>query len=251
VKSILVTGAASGIGYATAERFVREGWFVGVGDIDGDAMGRALDTLGTDNIMGLHFDVRDAAQFKKAVRAFAEQAGQLDVLVNNAGVCDMGFFEDVPEESTRRIVDVNLMGVINGTYAAIPHLERRGGTIVNMASLSAAYGIPHLAVYSATKHAVVGLSQALDLELARKGIRVVAVCPPFVETPILDSPRHTAGLPPIPARRLPPSQVADEVWRAVEGGGVLRFPGAGTGAFYRLCRALPGVGRRVVKALAR
>ena len=250
--SVFITGAASGIGLATAERFVREGWKVAVADIDDAAIEKARDTLGHDNTIPVTLDVRDGARFAEAVSEFVASTGRLDALVNNAGVCDVGWLEDIPLEKSRRIVDVNVMGVINGMYAAIPHLEKtRNGVIVNIASLSAAYGVPHIAVYSATKHAVVGLSEAADVELGRKGIRVVAICPPFVETPILYSQRHTPDSPATPARRLAPSDVAEEVWRGVQGGGLLRFPGLGTGAFYRICRAFPSIGRLVMKTQAR
>ncbi len=250
--SVLITGAASGIGLATAERFVREGWFVGVADIDADAIRRALDQLGRDQTMGLPLDVRDPAAFSTAVSAFVAATGRIDALVNNAGVCEVGYFEDVPAERARRVVEVNLLGVMNGVYAALPHLTATtGSVIVNIASLSAAHGVPQIAVYSATKHAVVALSEALSIELARKGVRVVAICPPFVDTPILDSPRHSPSSPKVPKQRLSPAAVADEVWRGVQGGGVLRFPGVGTRAFYRLCRAFPGFGRAVMWAGSR
>lgn len=249
MNAVFVTGAASGIGLATAERFAAEGWLVAVSDVDGDGARAAAARLG-DQGVPVPLDVRDFVAFEAAVRGFVSRAGRLDAIVNNAGVCDVGFFEEVPVEKTRRIVDVNLVGVIHGMYAAIPHLEPTKGTIVNIASLSAAYGVPHLAVYSATKHAVVGLTEAVEIELRRKGVRAVAICPPFVETPILDSPRHSAG-PDVPTRRLQPGEVAAEVWAAVQGGGVLRFPGSGTAAFYRLCRAFPGLARFVMASQAR
>ena len=181
-RSVVVTGAAHGIGRATAELFAREGWLVGAYDVDTVALATLADALpGADLVLG-RLDVTSAQDWDDALRTFsARTGGSLDVLVNNAGILASGAFADLPLERQRRIVDVNLTGVVTGCASAYPYL-RRGSCVVNLASASALYGQPGLAVYSATKAAVCALTEALDLEWGPLGIRVRDVLPLFVET---------------------------------------------------------------------
>ena len=187
--SIFISGAASGIGLATARHFAAQGWFVGLADIDAKGLEAALAEIGPENGVVLNLDVRDRAQWAAALAKFWDAAGQrLDVLLNNAGVARYGRFEDVTPEESDQIVSVNIGGVINGAYQGLEWLKQTpGARLINVASCAALYGVPHLAVYSATKFAVKGLSEALDVEFERHGIRVSCILPWFIETPILDS----------------------------------------------------------------
>ena len=187
-KSIFVTGAGSGIGRATAQLFAQRGWFVGLFDIDGAGLEQTAASLPEGQRLSMVFDVRDRSGWARAVDAFGMATGRrLNVLFNNAGIARGGFFEEVTPEDSELVVDVNLKGVLNGIYMALPLLrETPGARIVNVASVAGIYGTPRMAVYSATKHAVRGLTEALDLEFARFGIRVCDLMPWFIDTAILD-----------------------------------------------------------------
>jgi NAD(P)-dependent dehydrogenase (short-subunit alcohol dehydrogenase family) len=218
-RSIFITGGASGIGLAAARRFHREGWSVGIGDIDAAGMRRAADELGC---FTAPLDVRDRAQWQSALAGFVNRVGKLDVLLNNAGIARYGLFEEVSPEEADLEIDINVKGVVNGAYAALPHLKAaRGSRLINVASVAGIVGSPGLAVYSATKFAVRGLSEALDAEFTRHGIAVACVMPFFVETPILDAGssgtnrtiRDAIGESPV----YTVDEAAETVWQAAHG----------------------------------
>lgn len=219
MRSIFITGGASGIGLAAARRFKREGWTVGIGDVDQPGMKRVADELG---IFTVPLDVRDRAQWAAALADFVAHAGKLDVLLNNAGIARYGMFEDVTPDESDLQLDINVKGVINGAYAALPHLKAsKGSRLINVASVAGIVGSPGLAVYSATKHAVRGLSEALDAEWTRHGIDVACVMPFFIETPLLDigsqgsnrAIRDGIGASPV----YTVEDAADVVWQAAHG----------------------------------
>jgi NAD(P)-dependent dehydrogenase (short-subunit alcohol dehydrogenase family) len=215
-KTAFITGAAAGIGRATALRFAREGYRVGAYDVD-EAGLASLGAEAPGVVTGV-LDVRDGDAWAEALAAFCGE-DTLDVLVNNAGVLDGGRFEDIALARHRRAVEINVLGVINGCHCAHPYL-RAGSHVVNLASASAVYGQAELATYSATKFAVRGLTEALDLEWGPQGITVTALWPLFVATDM------TRGLDIGTTRalgvHLGPEQVADEVYAAATTGhGVL------------------------------
>lgn len=182
-RSIFITGAAAGIGAATARRFAAHGWLVGLFDVDQAGVERLADELGRGHTVAGRLDVTDAAQWQAALAGFVQRAGRLDVLVNNAGILASGPLETIPLARQQAIVDVNVKGVLNGCHTAFPYLrDTPGSCVINMSSASAIYGQPSLAVYSATKFAVRGLTEALDLEWQAHGIRVMDVMPLFVQT---------------------------------------------------------------------
>ncbi|MEO0606873.1 MAG: SDR family oxidoreductase [Pseudomonadota bacterium] len=187
-KSIFITGAASGIGAETARLFQSRGWFCGLYDIDEAGLAQVAGELGADNCHVAPLDVTRRDDWAAAIGGFSEATGgQMNVLFNNAGIGRHGWFEDIPPEDSDLVVDVNIKGVINGVYAALPLLrETEGARIVNTASTAGVVGSPRLAVYSASKFAVRGLTEALDVELSEIGIRCTSLMPWFIETPILD-----------------------------------------------------------------
>lgn len=187
-KAILITGGASGIGLAATERFVREGWVVGVADINAAGATAVSERLGPATI-ALPLDVRDRAQWSAALDRFAKFSnGRLDVLLNNAGIARYGWFEEVDGEEMDRIVDINVKGVLNGAFQALDLLRATpGARLLNVGSCAGLVGAPRQAAYSATKFAVRGLSDALGVEFSRFGITVACIMPWFVDTPILDS----------------------------------------------------------------
>ena len=187
-KSIFITGAASGIGAETARLFQSRGWFCGLYDIDEDGLSEVSQELGPDNCHVARLDVTKRDDWAAAMAGFSQATGDtMDVLFNNAGIGRHGWFEDIPPEESDLVIDVNLKGVVNGVYAALPLLRQTpGARIVNTASTAGIVGSPRLAVYSATKFAVRGLTEALDVELSGLGIRCTSLMPWFIDTPILD-----------------------------------------------------------------
>ncbi|MDD3765273.1 MAG: SDR family oxidoreductase [Nevskiales bacterium] len=214
-KAVLITGAAAGIGRAIAERFARAGWFVGLYDRDVAGVEALAQSIGADHCLAGRLDVTDPAQWAAALETFFDAAGgRLDLLVNNAGILSAGAFVDIPLEAHHAIVDVNIKGVFTGCHAAFPYLRRtRGARVINLASASATYGSPGLASYSASKFAVRGISEALDVEWQAYGIRVLAIWPLFVKTAMVDEAGPLVSIDRLGVR-LTPDDVAEVVWKA-------------------------------------
>jgi NAD(P)-dependent dehydrogenase (short-subunit alcohol dehydrogenase family) len=227
-KSIFITGAASGMGRETARLFAAEGWFVGGYDISEPGLASLEQELGAESCLVRRLDVADKDDFDVAVAEFARATGgRLDLLFNNAGTGDTGWFEDIPYEVTLRTVQVNLIGVLNGIYAAFPLLKSTSNSLCfTTSSSSATYGMPRIAVYAATKHAVKGLTEALAVEFARLGIRAADVLPGLIDTPRLTDAHNWSGDTPSGAdpresapkqgmfRLMPARAVAECVWAA-------------------------------------
>ncbi|HVZ98678.1 MAG TPA: SDR family oxidoreductase [Caulobacterales bacterium] len=250
-KSIFVTGAGSGIGRATALLFAERGYFVGAFDVDENGLSETAALLPEGQRLSHVFDVRDRDGWKRAVRYFGEATGGvMHVLFNNAGVARGGWFEDISEDDAELIVDVNVKGVINGCYAALPLLrEATGGRIVNVASVAGVYGAPRMAVYSATKFAVRGLTEALDLEFARHGVRVASLMPWFVDTAILDgtiaggNDSFRQGLTSGKVEIYPVRLAAERAWDAAHGAKLHYMAGKQAERARFAARFMPGVMR--------
>lgn len=214
--SIFVTGAAAGIGRATAELFASRGWFVGLYDVNEAGARELRERLGADRAVAGRLDVTDPAAFGRALEEFFTAAGgRLDLLFNNAGIAAVGNFEEIPLARQHAVVDVNLKGVLSGCYAALPYLRRTpGARVVSMCSASAIYGAPGFAAYSATKFAVKGLTEALDIEWRRHGIRVMDLLPLFVDTPMVAQFENKPKSFDVLGMHLGPADIARTVWRA-------------------------------------
>ena len=211
--SILVTGAARGIGLATAELFLSHGWRVGMYDVDAAAVADAAAGHGRAVLGPL--DVRDPEQWRTALRTFCGDDG-LDVLVNNAGVLTAGPFAGMDPTAHQRMVDVNVTGVCLGASIGHEYLRRsRQGVLLNLCSASALYGQPALATYGATKAAVKSLTEALDLEWRADGIRVRSLLPTFVATEMVTRDQQgSVGVARLGVR-LSADDVAAAAWNAV------------------------------------
>jgi len=171
-ETAAVTGAARGIGRATAEAFLRQGMKVAIGDVDFQAARETAAQLGASTI-ALPLDVTDRDSFSAFLDGAEQQLGPLDVLVNNAGIMQVGRFIDEDDLTARRMVDINLHGVILGMKLALARMiPRDRGHIVNISSQAGKFGAPGGATYSATKHAVVGLTEAIRGELRLMGAHI-------------------------------------------------------------------------------
>lgn len=255
--AIFISGAAAGIGRATAQRFAARGWFVGIYDIDEGAAQALAQQLGPGQARAGRLDVADAASFENALADFCAASGaRLDVLFNNAGIAAVDDFESIPLARHHRVIEVNVRGVVNGFYAALPYLKKTpGARVISMCSASAIYGTPSFAVYSATKFAVRGLTEALDIEWRRHGIRVMDVQPLFVDTPMVRSfetqPQTLSRM----GLRLRADDIADTVWQAATRAGWLThvhwYPGVQSALMHFACKLSPGfLNRLVVKWLS-
>jgi NAD(P)-dependent dehydrogenase (short-subunit alcohol dehydrogenase family) len=228
-----VTGGASGIGRAICAALVARGANVVVADINASgaaAVARELDERGPGSSVSVSLDVGDARGFEAAVGAARAEQGRLDLLFNNAGIGVGGPVEELTLAHWERILDVNLRGVVHGMRAAYPVMIEQGfGHLVNTASLAGLTPFPLGVPYAMTKHAVVGLSVSLRIEARAHGVKVSAVCPGVIDTPILDG----EGPPDLPRTRVagrgreimlhgnrgpayPPERLAEDVLRGVE-----------------------------------
>ncbi|TVP56230.1 MAG: SDR family oxidoreductase [Halomonadaceae bacterium] len=221
-KTLLITGGAAGIGLAVAQRFAREGWQIGLVDLDPQLLQQAADALGEACVGHWAVDVSDAPAMKGVVESFVEQTdGRLRVLFNSAGVLRTGAFAELTPATHQQLMAVNVNGVINACHAAYPYLKAcPGARVINMSSASALYGVPTMASYSASKFAVSGLTEALDIEWAADDIRVTDIMPPFVRTNMLES---QALKPPIVERmgvNLVAEDVAEAVWESLDSSAV-------------------------------
>lgn len=251
MNTILITGAAHGIGLATAKRYATQGWFVGMYDINREGLNTLLESGDFPNACGDYCDVTDIESIRAMFEHFSSHTdGRLDLLVNNAGVLSAGHFEDIDHESHDRMVNVNVAGATNTLQAAFPLLKQTpGATVVNLCSASSIHGIPRLAVYSASKFYVNGLTEALDLEWRKHDIRVTSVKPPVINNPmglaVADEMPQKLGI------SLSSEDVAEHIQRAAEGRGTSFPMGTATKGWYWIDKLLPNALRsRLTKYLA-
>jgi NAD(P)-dependent dehydrogenase (short-subunit alcohol dehydrogenase family) len=212
-----ITGGARGIGRATAQAFLRQGMRVAIGDVDVETARSTAAELGPSAV-ALELDVTDRASFSAFLDEAERQLGSLDVLVNNAGIMQIGRFIDEDDLTARRMIDINLHGVILGTKLALERMvPRNSGHIVNIASQAGKFGAPGGATYSATKHAVVGLTEAVRGEVRLMGANVALsyVMPYVVKTELGSGLGQARGL-----ADLEPSDVADAIVDALRYGTV-------------------------------
>jgi len=181
-KVAIITGAANGIGYAAAERFIEEGAFVVIADFNEEAGVSAAEQLG-DQALFVQVNVADRESVKKLVATVIEREGRIDILINNAGITRDAMLTKMTEDQFQQVLDVNLTGVFHCTQEVIPHMVAGGGgKIINTSSVSGVYGNVGQTNYAATKAAIVGMTKTWAKELGRKGINVNAVAPGFTET---------------------------------------------------------------------
>lgn len=260
----VITGAGSGIGRALALALGGEGATVVASDIDAGAAAAVAETInaaGVGKAEAHGVDVTDAAAVRALVESAASTHGRLDLMFNNAGIAVSGDARDLEVAHWRKVIEVNLMGVVHGADAAYKVMAAQGsGHIVNIASLAGLVPFPSNCPYSATKHAVVGLSMSLRLEGEDLGVRVSAVCPGFVESNIYTA-SEAVNLPAeelaksVPFRKVPAEEAARRILRGVDRNrAIIVFPGYARLAWwlYRLNAALSmPAGRQMIRDLRR
>ena len=212
-KVVAITGGARGIGKATAIALVGKGCRVAIGDLDPELAEQTAESLGGGTI-ALSLDVTDRESFAAFLDEAERQLGPVDVLINNAGIMPLGRFADEDDATAHRMIDINLHGVIFGTKLALARMEpRNSGHIVNIASQAGKAGFPGGATYCATKHAVVGLSEAVRAELDGTEIGVSCVMPAVVNTELASGLKEARGV-----KNLEPEEVAEAIVDALETG---------------------------------
>ena len=218
-RSILITGAASGIGLATARLFESRGWRLGCFDVNQRGLDELATALDPTAAQIRQLDVTDRDAVLGAFETFGDWTeGRLDLLFNNAGIDAKGPFETMTWDQIMSIVNVNLVGGLSVIHAGIPLLRRTENSLcLSTSSASAIFGAAQLAVYSATKHAIKGLTEALSVELARHNVRAMDILPAIVDTGMLP-PELKAILPTEGTfRPLAADDVAEVVWQAYHG----------------------------------
>jgi NAD(P)-dependent dehydrogenase (short-subunit alcohol dehydrogenase family) len=243
-KVVAITGGARGIGLATANAFAQRGALVAIGDLDAAGARVAADGIGR----GAALNVTDRASFESFLNEVEHRLGPLDVMVNNAGIQHVGLFADETDASTDVQIAVNLSGVLTGTKLALARMRPRGrGHIVNVASIGGKIASPGGATYSATKHAVVGLSESLRGELRGSGIAVSIVMPAIIATEMADGLASARGVRPVE-----PTVVGEAIVRAVlRGRGADVYVPRYTGAIDTAMSVMPRSWRDAIHHLMR
>ncbi|MEV4252927.1 SDR family oxidoreductase [Spirillospora sp. NPDC049652] len=258
----IVTGGASGIGRAIATALVSRGNTVVVTDINADGAAKVADrlnTLGRGKATATPLDVTDAATVAGLYQRTRDEHGSLDLVFNNAGIAIGGLAEELTLDHWNRAIDINLKGVVHGVHAAYPiMLEQGSGHIVNTASLAGLVPMPIGIPYTATKHAVVGLSLGLRAEAATRGVKVSVVCPGFVDTPLLSNVNPDLPSTPMSGdakadiqkaspRLYTAEKLARDIMRGVERNQALIVAPASGRAAWRGARLNPGAAVRVAQ----
>lgn len=246
MKTVFITGASRGIGKEVAKLFASKGYYVGLYATNEKALAAVSKEIGTDISCYSRCDVTNTESVAAAMKHFAEHTdGRMDVLVNNAGVLSSGHFGEVDFDAYDKIIDINIKGMTRVAYTAFPLLKQTpGATMVNLCSASSIHGVPLLAVYSASKFYVNGLTEALNIEWKEHDIHVTAIKPPVVKTDMADAlvPQLTKRL----TVDLKPEDIADAVYKAIGGKRVGHIVGGRAMAWGLADKYLPPYARRAL-----
>lgn len=254
VKTIFITGAASGIGLATAKHFLQLGYHVALADLSLAALNEATSTWDSNRFSLYQLDVCHFEQVQAAIADFCDKHdNQLAVLLNSAGILKVGAFESIGNSQHQRTIDVNVKGVINCCQAALPFLKNSSAsTVVNMCSASSDYGVPELASYCASKFAVKGLTEALELEWRQYGISVCDLMPPLIATNMLSSQQNSSKVMTRLGNKLAVNDVVLVIEKQVRKPKIHRAVGFQYGLLHLFSSIAPAfVNRIVMKALFR
>ncbi len=257
-RLVVITGAASGIGFECARSFAKRGARLVISDINAEALEKARLELAAAGARCHAYpcDVASEASVNALAATVNRDVGTVDVLVNNAGVAFLGSFEETPLAQWRRILDINVLGIVHCVDAFLPSMRTAGGArkIVNVASLAGFAPAPNMSAYAASKHAVVGLSEVLALELHDTDVSVLIVCPGIINTPIVHVSGTAPGMTDAQIAKLQkyydtdgchPSVVAEDIVRAVESDAIVLPTGPMAWVGYLLMR----LSRRLARKL--
>ncbi len=244
-RRVFITGGASGLGAAFARHLAASGARVCVGDIDADAGAAVAQELG-EHAHFLRCNVTEESDLEAAAQWLKTEWGGVDLLVNNAGVAQMGAITDSSEADWRWAVEINLLGVARGCRTFVPMMKaQRSGTILNIASMAGLVHLPDAGAYNATKAAVVALTETLELELAGDGIRAAVACPSFFRSDLAKNMRAADARSEAMARRMVERarMSADDIARLIleelEDGKTFILPHRQSHSAWRMKRALP------------
>ncbi|MGB2852633.1 MAG: SDR family oxidoreductase [Solirubrobacterales bacterium] len=241
---VAITGGAQGIGKSTAAALIRRGARVAIGDLNQELAEKTATELG-GNCVAFELDVTSRPSFEAFLDAAEAELGPVDVVVNNAGIMPLNMLSDEPDEIAKLQIDINLHGVIFGTKIAIARMVPRAkGHIVNIASQAGKAGFPGGATYCATKHAVVGLSEAARLELRDTGVEVSVVMPAVVNTELGSGLHEARGV-----KTLEPEEVAEAIVEAIETNRFDVWVPKNTAAIATVMNIVPRRGREAIARL--
>ncbi len=210
-RVIAITGGARGIGLATAKALYAQSAKVAIGDVDGDEAARAAAAIGPDVLWGV-VDISKQASFRAFLALVDRELGELDVLINNAGIMPIGPMLGEAESTQRRVFEINVLGVMNGMKLALPGMiERRRGHVVNVSSVAGRSPVPGGASYAASKAAVVSLTETARVEFAGRGIEFTCVMPSFTATELIAGTKGTRFI-----GNVTPEAVAEAIAAAVQ-----------------------------------
>jgi NAD(P)-dependent dehydrogenase (short-subunit alcohol dehydrogenase family) len=257
-RSVVITGAASGFGRAMSVAWAEKGWRIGIADIDMEGAGETLEMVERAGGSGEVFNcnVRELEVVQAMADHFFESWGEVGVVVNNAGVVDVGCMGDIQIEDWERIIEINLMGVIYGCHAFIPRMkEHGGGHVVNTASLAGIASLPEMAPYNVVKAGTISLSETLRTELAPYGIGVTVICPSFFKTNLLsdmtctDEWERDFAQATFAGARMTADEIAEMVVRAVERNRFYLLPQSSAKSTWLMKRMFPETLYRVLGVL--
>jgi NAD(P)-dependent dehydrogenase (short-subunit alcohol dehydrogenase family) len=251
-QAIFITGAGSGIGRTVATYFADKGWFVGLADVNPKGLSETAALIPSGQSSSHVMDVRLRSDWDAALADFwTASAGRLDVLFNNAGVGRGGPFEKMAPADTDLVIDVNIRGVVHGAEAGFAYLKQTPGScLLNTASAAGIYGAGGMAIYCASKFAVRGFTESLDIEWAAHGIKARSLMPSFIDTPILDSivldsNQQTRDIVRAAGLEISPvSMVADAAWDAIHKNAVHTRVGKTAHRAWFMARWMPGFFRK-------